>query len=94
VDKGEALAIVEAELAALRKAPYLDLVKRLVGKQEVLERVGASGTRYVVELEALWDDKRLGHLRVIASIDDGGWRRFAPLTVDFIRASDESFVDE
>jgi limonene-1,2-epoxide hydrolase len=94
VDRGEALAIVEAELAGLREAPYRDHVDRLLGKQEVFERVGASGTGYSVELQALWDDKRLGNLRVIASIDDGGWRAFAPLSVDFIRAPDGSFVGE
>ena len=94
MDRAEALAIVEAELAALREAPYRELVERFVGKQEVFERVGASGTSYQLELQAFWDDKRLGNLRVIASIDDGGWRAFAPLSVDFIRAPDESFVGE
>jgi hypothetical protein len=72
------VAIVEAELAALREARYLDLVERLVGKQEVLQRVRASGTCYSVELQALWDDKRLGNLRVIASIDDGAGARSRP----------------
>jgi len=30
----------------------------------------------------------------MASIDDGGWRAFAPLTRSFIKRADGSFVDE
>jgi hypothetical protein len=47
-------------------------VTRLLDTQESFERVGASGTRYAVEVRAFWDDKRQGNLRVRAMIDDGG----------------------
>jgi len=30
----------------------------------------------------VWDAQENGPLRVIVSIDDGGWRAFAPLTGD------------
>ena len=33
-------------------------------------------------------------LRVMGSIDDGGWRAFVPLTQSFIMACDGSLVDE
>ena len=94
MDQAEALSIVEAELAKLRQATYAELADRLLGKQETLERLGATGARYQVEIQAFWDDKRKGNLRVCAAIDDGGWRAFVPLSVDFIRAPDGSFVGE
>jgi hypothetical protein len=48
-----------------------------------------------VEVLALWDEGRPGgNLRVMVSIDDGGWRAFKPLTEDFIIAPDGSFVGE
>jgi hypothetical protein len=94
VDRAEALAVAQAELVELRQATYSQLVERLLDKQENVERLGASGTRYQIELQALWDNKPDGNLRVIASVDDGGWRAFSPLGADFIRAPDGSFIGE
>jgi hypothetical protein len=94
VDKAEASGILRDELDQLRRASYAALVTRLLDTQESFERVGASGTRYAVEVRAFWDDKRQGNLRVRAMIDDGGWRAFAPLLEDFIRAPDGSFIDD
>jgi hypothetical protein len=56
--------------------------------------VGVSGTRYQVEITAFWDSGKPGNLRVLAAIDDGGWRAFKPLSTDFIMAPDGSFVGE
>ena len=94
IDQAEAQLLVEAALDNLRQATYAELVDRLLDKQETLERVGATGARYGIEIQAFWDDKRKGNLRVRAAIDDGGWRAFVPLTADFIRAPDGSFVGE
>jgi hypothetical protein len=46
--------------------------------------IGASGAAYQVEIEALWDSNRGGDIRLMAAIDDGGWRAFAPLTDSLI----------
>jgi hypothetical protein len=94
MDRAVALAIAHAELAELREATYSQLVERLIDKQEVAERVGASGTRYQIEKQAIRDDKPNGNLRVIVSIDDDGWRAYSPLGEDFIRAPDGSFIGE
>jgi hypothetical protein len=61
---------------------------------QTLEIVGASGTRYNVEAQALWDSKKRDNIRVLASIDDGGTRAFHPVTCDFIKAPDGSFIGE
>lgn len=94
VDRREALALLEAEVAELRHATYGALVARLLDKQESFGRVGSSGKRYAIEIRAFWDDGLRENLRVRAMIGDGGWRAFAPLPIDFIRAPDGSFVDE
>lgn len=93
VEKREARSILQEFLDELRKRPYSDLAK-LIGDSQQREIAGKSGTRYQVEIQAVWDDKREGNLRVLASIDDGGWRAFVPLTDSFIIAPDGSFVGE
>ena len=94
MDRREAQAIIAVELTDLRKATYPALVERLLGKQETFERVGTSGARYQVEIQAVWDDRPDGNLRVLAAIDDGGWRAFAPLSDSFICAPDGGFIGE
>ena len=94
MDGAEARSIAGAELAELRQVTSSELVEHLLDKQENLERLGGSGVRYQVEIRAFWDDKKRGHLRVCAAVDDGGWRAFAPLGSDFIRAPNGSFIGE
>jgi|SRR5215210_2564834 len=86
MDRREAHGIISVELTRLRAETYQALVERLLDKQETFERIGASGTRYQVELEAFCDDKPHGNLLVIAAIDDGSWRAFVPMCDDFIRS--------
>ena len=59
-----------------------------------MEVVGPSGSQYQVEITGFWDDRKAGNLRVIVTIDDGGWRAFMPLTTGFIVGPDGSFVGE
>jgi hypothetical protein len=89
----EADAILEQRLGELRRLPYSEL-ERLLGNDEVTEISASSGTTYYMEVEALWDDRRRGHLRVLASIDDGGLRAFCPLSKSFIVTPDGRFVGE
>ena len=72
---------------------YSDLVS-LVGRPQVTELRGTTGARYQVEVEVYWDDRPGGAVRVIGSIDDGGWRAIKPLTADFILAPDGTIVGE
>ena len=63
--------------------------------REFCEVLGPSGTKYKIEVEAVWDSgTKGGDLRVIGSIDDGGWRAFHPIGRDFIMAPDGKFVGE
>ena len=94
MDKREALHVAQDVAARFRIEPHALLVERLLDSPEVMEVVGASGTRYQVEVEAFWDAGKPGNLRVIVSIEDGGLGAFVPQTTDFIMAPDGSPVGE
>lgn len=58
---------------------------------------GRGRTEYQIELEVFWDSPRKeeGDIRVIASIDDGGFlSSFRPLTAGFIMSPNREFVGE
>jgi hypothetical protein len=93
-DGDEARAILAEELGRLRAGTHRELVERLLGRPETIEVTGPSGVTYQVELQAFSDAGTPGNLRVLAAIDDGGFRAFVPLTEDFIVAPDGSFVGE
>jgi hypothetical protein len=47
---------------------------------EAVKVTGPSGRVYQIEVQMIWDGKPNGDVRVLGSIDDGGWRAFLPLT--------------
>lgn len=93
MDKAEAARVLATELAEVRKSSYEKLVS-LVDTKRTVEVVAPSGTRYYLDVLVSWDGERGGNVRVMGSIDDGGMRAFVPLTDDFIKAPDGSFVGE
>ena len=59
------------------------------------EVAGALGMAYQLQIEAFWDDKPGGAIRVLGSVNDGSWRTFmSPLSEDFIKSSDGTLVGE
>jgi hypothetical protein len=93
VDTREAHALLRAELAVWRRKPYGELIA-LVGHARHTERRGESGAEYQLEMDVLWDDEPGGDIRVMGSIDDGGWRALAPLTESFILSKTGEFIGE
>ena len=93
MDREEAKGILVKELELYRQRSYNDLVY-LVGAQDTTEIKAPSGIVYQLEFQATWDDKKNGNLRVMGTIDDGGFRAFFPLTHDFIIAPNGTFVGE
>lgn len=92
MDRNEAREILGGVVAEYRRLSYKSLLKlREPSNREV---IGPSGTSYQLEIEAIWDDRKRRTLRLMVSIDDGGWRAFAPMTTGFIIAPDGSFVGE
>jgi hypothetical protein len=80
-------------LARFRAEAYASLAAR-IDQPPVTAWIETGDGSYQLELQCFWDDQPDGHVRVMASIDDGGWRAFVPLTRDFIKAPDGRFIGE
>jgi hypothetical protein len=96
MDKQEAQEILDIEINKYRSIKYADIVK-LIDTPLNYEIQGKSGTMYQLEIQAFWDNPRKSKqdIRVIASIDDGGFpSAFKPLSCDFIIGSDGKFIGE
>jgi hypothetical protein len=93
VDNSEAKALLRSHLQSYRDKAYAELAA-LVGSVQVAQLPGASGDEYQVEINFNWDDRPHGDIRVMGSIDDGGWRAFIPLCDSFIVTADGTFVGE
>ena len=74
MDREEARAILDAELAAIDSRSYEELVSLIGAPTETRTVEGPAGGSYRLELLVVWDDDDRGDVRVIGSIDDGGWR--------------------
>jgi hypothetical protein len=46
-----------------------------------------------LETQIVWDDKPGGDVRVLASIDDGGWRAFVPLCDSLIMTPNDEIEE-
>ncbi|MGE3975208.1 MAG: hypothetical protein AB7F59_11850 [Bdellovibrionales bacterium] len=96
MNKTEALAVANVKILELRRQPYQEL-KKLIGPQGAMtvEAVGASGTKYQLQIEAFWDGNENGNLRVAVMVDDGGFfRSMFPLSTDFIISPNGNFIGE
>ena len=93
MDENEARQLLDAQLEEWRHRPYEEL-SREVGRWRRFETTGQSGAWYQGNIQVFWNDRQTGAVRVIGSIDDGGWRTFVPVTHDFILAPDGSILGE
>ncbi len=75
----EAKQVLSEELETYQAKPYGDLAQS-IDQNFYCIRKGASGKEYQLEVLVLWDSNAGGAIRVIGSIDDGGWRAFLPIT--------------
>ena len=94
MDEVEARAVARARVDELRRLAREELRDRYLDQPETVQIVGPSGAAYQVETLAVWDSAEGHDLRVFVTVDDGGWRAFAPLSEDFILAPDGSFVGD
>ena len=93
MDTDEARSVLTEHLASYRALTYPELAGR-VDTVETAEHRAPSGVEYQLEVQFFWDSKPNRDVRVIALVDDGGWRAFVPLSDDFILAPDGTFVGE
>lgn len=91
----EAKSILAEQIRELRTRSYAELRSWILEEKDLHDNIkGRSGVDYQVEVQVLWDAQPHHDIRVLASIDDGGWRACIPLCDSFIIASDGSFVGE
>lgn len=93
MDKVEAKNLIAKELDCYREKKYDQLVQ-MIKNEQVYEVTGPSGKVYQVEIQAFWDSGKGGNIRVVGSIDNGGWRAFCPLCKSFIKTPCGDFLDE
>jgi hypothetical protein len=93
MEKEFANRLLTEKLAEYRNRPYAELAAK-AGEEDHFEVAGPGRTRYQLEVQFLWDDQSSGNLRVLAAIDDGGWRAFMPLCQDFVKSPDGRFIGE
>ena len=84
-------ALIDAELRRLQERSYSELAA-LIGKVETKDVVAEDGKTYQVEIQAFWDGRKGGDVRLIVAADDSGWRALKPLTGDFVMRPDGSLV--
>ena len=91
MNKIEAREILSTELAKYRLWSYQRLSALVDAPQRRIEIVGASGTRYYLDIYAHWDGSSNGDVRVFGCIDDGGWRAYLPMSDSFIKNPEGSW---
>jgi hypothetical protein len=91
MDRAEAKLILAKELTEFAARPYDELVAS-IKHVDVKNVVGESGANYQIEFDVFWDSKADGNLHIMASIDDGGWRAFLPLTDSLIMKPDGTLL--
>jgi hypothetical protein len=94
MDTNEAVTLLEEQLGRFRLQSYEALANRIDAEPVTMETPGHAAASYQIEFIFLWDDKPGGNVRVMGSVDDGGWRSFVPVTRSFIKAADGTFVGE
>jgi hypothetical protein len=90
VNQEEAKQVLAGQLRELQKLPYAEFRSWVVEKKIDTPSVnGASGAEYQVEIQAMWESKRGGDIRILVSVDDGGLvSSFLPLCGSFVISPD------
>jgi hypothetical protein len=87
----EALALADEVMEELRKLSY-DECRQLMKAVSKREIQGRDGKQYQLAVEASWDGKKNGNIRVLILVDDGGLSAFRPWSRDFIISPGGSFA--
>ena len=78
MNKYEAKEILNTRLARYKTKTYRGL-QYLLNEQNTSEVITASGTKYQLKIQAVWDDKKDGGFRIIGAINNYALRSFMPI---------------
>jgi len=79
MDKQEAYSLVQKEIERFVCLSFEELEQHL-GNNYTSEVQVTSGVRYQIDIQVFWDDNDKRNVRIIVSVDDGGWSAFSPMT--------------
>jgi hypothetical protein len=88
-----ARVLIDQKLNELRRFSYRELLT-LIDRSSNSSLKGKDDVEYQLEVQAFWDTKKDGNIRVMVTVDDGGGRAIAPLSGDFIITPEGSFIGE
>ena len=91
MDPDEARQLLETQVEEWRHRSYAEL-SREVGRWRRFETTGPSGQHYEGYIQVFWQGGADGPVKVIGSIDDGGWRTFVPLVTNFTVTPDGTLL--
>jgi hypothetical protein len=94
MNRAEATQILRAHLAQYRALSYAELRALVEASPLIGDTLGPKGTRYEIEVRVVPANGPEGAIRVLASIDDRGWRALAPLRDGFVVTPDGAVHDE
>lgn len=90
IDLETARSLLNQELELFKFHPY-SYFRARIGEVWTREIVAPDGKTYQLEFEVVCDSRPAGNIRVMGSIDDGGWRAFFPSgIVSFFRRAESA----
>jgi hypothetical protein len=92
MNRREATEILRAHLAQYRALSYEELCALIEASPLVGDALAPTGTRYEIQVHIVQDGAEAG-VRVLASIDDRGWRAMAPMKDGFTVTPDGAVRD-
>jgi hypothetical protein len=86
MNKKDAHDVLEKYVTPLIQCEFSQLAMLAESKHtDLMEAAGPSGVRYQIEIQYFWDHRPGGAVRVLASIDDGGFfTSILPLTQSWL----------
>ncbi|MGA2029002.1 MAG: hypothetical protein ABSG87_02905 [Verrucomicrobiota bacterium] len=91
MDKVEAQSILDEQLSEFVRKPYAQLAD-LISHPKHITVQSPSGVQYQIEFNIFYDSGAHENLRIVGSIDSGGWRAFMPLTKTLIMKPTGEFL--
>jgi hypothetical protein len=83
MDTHEARTVLSEQILPYRGEGYKAL-QRLLAEADIFEIQGPSGAAYRIQIEAVWDDRPGGNLRVLGLLEDAeDPGPFGPVTDEF-----------
>ncbi len=79
MNKVIAKRVLSEAMSPWRDQAYEALAQKVDLEPERYEIEAEDGRQYQVEVEIMWDDKPGGTVRVLGSVDDGGFRAYFPM---------------